>query len=67
MNSNNTNGNSNTNNENNFIKENRIQTSEKQLSFITLLYKGQQSKEVIRSLKTALHKSLPSNTNTKVV
>ena len=39
----------------------------KQLSFITLTYRRQQDEKVIKSLKTALHKSLPNNIETKVV
>ena len=45
---------SNTNNENSFTNENNSQVSEKQLSFITLPYKGQQGKKVLKSFKTTL-------------
>ena len=41
--------------------------SEKQLSFITLLSKGPQSKKVLKSFKTTLHGPLPNNIETKVV
>ena len=67
MNNNNNNDNSNTNNENSFTNENNSQMSEKQLSFITLPYKGQQGEKVLKSLKTTLHRSLPNNIETKVV
>ena len=64
---NNNNDDSNTNNENSFTNENNSQMSEKQLSFITLPYKGQQGEKVLKSLKTTLHRSLPNNIETKVV
>ena len=41
--------------------------SEKQLSFITLPQKGQWGEKVLKSFKTTLHRSLPNNTETKVV
>ena len=41
--------------------------SEKQLSFITLPYKGQPGEKVLKSFKTTLHRSLPNNIETKVV
>ena len=55
---NNNNDNSNNNNENSFPNENNSQMLEKQLTFITLLYKGQQGEKVIKSFKTTLHRSL---------
>ena len=58
---NSSNDDSNTNNENSFTNENNSQMSEKQLSFITLLYKGQQGEKVLKSFKTALYRSLPNN------
>ena len=67
---NNNNHNSNTNNENSFANENNSQISKKQLSFITLPYKGQQGEKVIKSFKvnpSTLHRSLPNNIETKVV
>ena len=64
---NNNNDDSNTNNENSFMNENNSQMSEKQISFITLLYKVRQSEKVIKSYKTTLHRSLPNNIETKVV
>ena len=67
MNNNNNNDNSNTNNENSFTNENNSQMSEKQLSFITLPYKGQQGEKVLKSFKTTLRRSLPNNIETKVV
>ena len=57
---NNNNNSSNAENEKNFTNENNRQTSENKLSFITLPYTGQQGEKIIRSLKTALHKSLPN-------
>ena len=66
MNKNN-NDDSNTNNENSFTNENNSQMSEKQLSFITLPYKGQQGEKVLKSFKATLHRSLPNNIKTKVV
>ena len=39
---------SHTNNENSFLNENINQRSVKQLSFITLTYKGQQGEKVIK-------------------
>ena len=41
--------------------------SEKQSSFITLTYKGQQGEKVLKSFKTTLHRSLSNNIETKVV
>ena len=67
MNNNNNNNDSNTNNENSFANEDNSQMSKKNLSFITLTYKGQQGEKVIKSFKTALHKYLPNNIETKVV
>ena len=64
---NNNNDHSNTSNENSFTNESNSQMSEKQLSFITLSYKGQQSEKVLKSFKTALHRSLPNNIETKIV
>ena len=64
---NSSNDDSNTNNENSFTNENNSQMSEKQLSFITLPYKGQQGEKVLKSFKTTLHRSLPNNIETKVV
>ena len=64
---NNNNDDSNTNNENSFTNENNSQMSEKQLSFITLPYKGQQGEKVLKSFKTTLHRSLPNNIEKKVV
>ena len=64
---NNNNDDSNTNNENSFTNENNSQMSEKQLSFITLPYKGQPGEKVLKSFKTTLHRSLPNNIETKVV
>ena len=64
---NNNNDDSNTNNENSFTNESNSQISEKQLSFITLPYKGQQSKKVFKSFKTTLHRSLPNNIETEIV
>ena len=64
---NNNNDDSNTNNENSFTNENNSQMSEKQLSPITLPYKGQQGEKVLKSFKTTLHRSLPNNIQTKVV
>ena len=57
----------NTNNENSSQMKNHIQMPKKQLSFITLPQKGQQGKKVLKSFKSALHRSLPSNIETKVV
>ena len=57
---------SNSINDNSFINENICQTPKKQLSFITLSYKGQEGEKVIKSLKTGLHKSLPNNIETKL-
>ena len=57
-NMNNNNDDSNTNNENSFTNENNSQMSEKQLSFITLPYKGQQVKKFLnpsRQLYTDLY------------
>ena len=51
----NNNDNGKNNNEHSFTNENNSQMSEKQLSFITLPYKGQQGEKVIKSFKTALH------------
>ena len=62
VNSYNNNGNGNNNNDNNFTNENNSQTSEKQLSFNSLPYKGQEGENVIKYFKTVLHKSLPNNT-----
>ena len=64
---NNNNDDSNTNNENSFTNENNSRMFKKQLSFITLPYKGQQGDKVIKSFKTTLHRSLPNNIETKVV
>ena len=64
---NNSNDNSNTNNENSFTNENNSQMPKKQLSFITLPYKGQHGEEVIKSFKTVLHRSLLNNIETKLV
>ena len=64
---NNNNDDSDTNNKNSFTNENNSQMSEKQLSFITLPYKGQQGEKVLKSFKTTLHRSLPNNIETKVV
>ena len=64
---NNNNDHSNTSNENSFTNESNSQMSEKQLSFITLSYKGQQSEKVLKSFKTVLHRSLPNNIETKIV
>ena len=64
---NNNNDDSDTNNKNSFTNENNSQVSEKQLSFITLPYKGQQGEKVLKSFKTTLHRSLPNNIETKVV
>ena len=62
------NDNSNTNNENSFTNENNnSQMSKKQLSFITLPYKGQKAEKVLKSFKATLHRSLPNNIETKVV
>ena len=58
---------SNSINDNSFINENNCQTPKKQLSFITLPYKGQQGEKVIKFFKTGLHKSLSNNTETKLV
>ena len=67
MNSNN-NDNINTSVENSFTNENNSQMSEKQLSFITLPYKGQQGEKVVKSFKTMLlNGSLPNNIETKVL
>ena len=67
MNNSNNNGDSNTNNENSFMNESNSQKSKKHLSFVvTLPYKGQQD-EKVKSFKTALHKSLPNNIETKAV
>ena len=52
---NNNNDDSNTNNENGFTNENNSQMSEKQFSFITLPYKGQQGEKVLKSFKTTLN------------
>ena len=41
--------------------------SEKQLSFITLPYKGQQGEKVLKFFKTTLYRSLPNNIETKRV
>ena len=60
-------GDSNTNNENCLTNENDSRMSGKQLSFITLPYKGQQGEKVLKSLKTALHRSLTNNIETKVL
>ena len=49
---------SNTNNKNGFRNGNNRQMSEKQLSIITLPYKGQQNEKVLISFKTNLHRSL---------
>ena len=57
---------SNSINDNSFINENIYQTPKKQLSFITLSYKGQEGEKVIKSFKTGLHKSLPNNIETKL-
>ena len=64
---NNNNDDSNTNDENSFTNENNSQMSEKQLSFITLPYKGQQDEKVLQSFKTTLRRSLPNTIKTKVV
>ena len=64
---NNNNDDSNTNIENGFKNEHNSQMSEKQLSFITLLYEVQQGEKVLKSCKTTLHRSLPNNIETKVV
>ena len=64
---NNSNDDSNTNIENGFKNEHNSQMSEKQLSFITLLYEVQQGEKVLKSYKTTLHRSLPNNIETKVV
>ena len=64
---NNNNEDSNTNNENSFTNENNSQISEKQLSFITLPYKGQQGEKVLTSFKITSHRSLPNNIEIKVV
>ena len=61
------NDNSNTNNENSFTNENNSQVSKKQLSFITLPYKGEKAEKVLKSFKATLHRSLPNNIETKVV
>ena len=67
MNNSNNNDNSNTSNENSFMNESNSQKSKKHLSFVvTLPDKGQQDGKV-KSFKTALHKSLPNNIETKVV
>ena len=67
MNSNN-NDNINTSVENSFTNENNSQMSEKQLSFITLPYKGQQGEKVVKSFKTTLlNRSPPNNIETKVL
>ena len=42
-----------------------VMMSEKQLSFITLPYKRQQSEKVLKSFKTTLHRSLPNNIEIK--
>ena len=64
---NNNNDDSNINIENGFKNEHNSQMSEKQLSFITLLYEVQQGEKVLKSCKTTLHRSLPNNIETKVV
>ena len=58
---NNNNEDSNANNENSFTNENNSQMSEKQLSFITLPYKGPQGEKILKSFKTNLHRSLLNN------
>ena len=60
-------GDSNTNNENCLTNENDSRMSGKQLSFITLPYKGQQGEKVLKSFKTTLHRSLTNNIETKVL
>ena len=50
-----------------FTNEKNSQMSEKQLSFLTLPYKGQKGEKIIESFKTTLYRSLPNNIATKVV
>ena len=63
----NNNGDNNTNNATSLRNENNSQMFEKQLSFITLPYKGQQGQKVLKSFMTTLHRSLPNDIETKVV
>ena len=57
----NNNGDNNTNNATSLRNENNSQMFEKQLSFITLPYKGQQGQKVLKSFMTTLHRSLPND------
>ena len=49
------------------MNENNSQISKKQLSFITLPYKGQEGEKVLKYFKTTLHRSLQNNIETNVV